>query len=466
MKHRVGVLSLSDGRGRVHESLLPVIERYNDELTMILEATGEVEVIRGSAPIACPEDARREAARLVQAGVVATVFHQPTFGFPHFAVIAAQILRPPFLVLAPREPDYPSVNGLLTIGTAFAQLEIPHVRIWGDIEDRSVLARVLAFIRSASAVNRLRGQVYGLLGGRSMGLYGAVPVPNLWIRKFGVDVDHVDQLEIVRRAELVDRQRVTAGLAWLTHHVAEIRYDDVQLTPSKLEYQVRTYLATKDIISDYGWDFLGIKCHYEMSEYQVTQCLSASLLNDPYDWEGPKEPTPASCEADSDGALTMQLLRLLSGGPASLLDIRFFDEEAGMWVLVNCGAAPTWFAARSDDPAENLRQTKLVPATPKYLGGGAHVWLQFREGPVTLARLQRAGDDYQMLILTGTVENHPPEKVRGFVDVWPIALARLDTPVDTLIQALNANHVHLVPGDLTAELEMVAGFLGVKVIRL
>ena len=82
MKHRVGILSLSDGRGRVHESLLPVIERYNDELTTILEDTGEVEVIRGSAPIACPEDTRREAARLVQAGVVTTVFHQPTFAFP------------------------------------------------------------------------------------------------------------------------------------------------------------------------------------------------------------------------------------------------------------------------------------------------------------------------------------------------------------------------------------------------
>jgi L-fucose isomerase-like protein len=71
-----------------------------------------------------------------------------------------------------------------------------------------------------------------------------------------------------------------------------------------------------------------------------------------------------------------------------------------------------------------------------------------------------------MLILTGTVENQPPEEVKGFVDVWPIALARLDTPVDTLIQALNANHVHLVPGDLTEELGMVGRFLGVEVIRL
>jgi hypothetical protein len=33
--------------------------------------------------------------------------------------------------------------GLLTVGGAFAQLKIPHIRIWGDIGEPEVLARVL-----------------------------------------------------------------------------------------------------------------------------------------------------------------------------------------------------------------------------------------------------------------------------------------------------------------------------------
>jgi L-fucose/D-arabinose isomerase len=465
-KHRIGLLTVSDGRQRVYESLEPVIKEYNDSLARVLEETGEVEVVQGTAPIASPEAARREAKRLVEMGVSATIFHQPIFGFPHFAAIVAQFLRPPFLVLAPREPNYPSVNGMLTIGSAFGQLEIPHVRIWDDIEKPEVLAKVMAFVRAAAAVNQLRGQVYGLLGGRSMGLYACAPAPNQWMRQFGVDVDHLDQLEIVRRAELVDAERVARGIDWLRSQMGDWSYDEEQLTPKRLEYQVRTYLATKDIIAEYGWDFVGIKCHYEMSEYQVTQCLSAAFLNDPYDWEGPKVPTPASCEADSDAALTMQLLRLVSGHPASLLDIRFFDEEVGLWVLVNCGAAPTFFADRSQNAAENLRHTKLTPVISKYLGGGAHVWFQFRQGPVTVARLQRAGDRYQMLLFKGEVEERPLESVTGAMATWPTAFARFEVTVETLLQRMNANHLHMIPGDFTQEMRLLGQFLDVEVIEL
>jgi L-fucose isomerase len=450
----------------VHEGLVPVIEKYNDLLVAALEATGEVEVVRGSTPINNPGAARREAEKLKQAGVAGVIFHQPVFGFPHFAVIAAQILDPPFLLLSPKEPDYPSLVGLLTVGGAFAQLEIPHTRIWGDIGEPEVLAQVMAFVRAASAVRRLRGQVYGLLGGRSMGLYSAAPAPNLWVRRFGVDTDHVDEWEVVRRAETISAERVAAGIAWLTEQMGDVRYDADHLTPPRLERQVRAYLATKDIVADYGWDFLGIKCHYEMSEHYVVQCVSASLLNDPYDWEGSKDTKVTSCEADSDGALSMQLLKLLTGQPVALLDVRYYDQQAGVWVLSNCGAAPTWFAARSEDPAQNLANVQLVPSTPKYLAGGAHIWFQFREGPVTLARLQRIGDTYQLVILKGNVEERPVESVTGSSSIWPLAFVRLDVPVETIVGNLNSNHLHLVSGDFTQEVQLAGQLLEIETINL
>jgi len=465
VKNRVGLLTLSDARSKVHNSLLTVVEDYNDRLVSALEATGEVEVVPGSAPVNSPDAARQEATRLLYAGVTGTIFHQPIFGFPSYGVIVAQILPPPFLILAPRDPDYPSFNGLIALGAAFAQLEIPHARVWGDIQDEGTLLQVLRFIRAVSAVRRLRGQVYGMLGGRSLGLYGNAPAPNLWIRKFGVDVDHADEFEIVRRAKSVTPEQVKAGVKWLAAQTSGIHYDERQLTVSKFEHQVRAYLATKEIITDYGWDFLGVKCHFEMSEYFVTQCLTASLLNDPYDWDGPKEPTVISCEADSDGALTMQIMKLLTGHPVSLNDIRFFDKDTGLWVLVNCGASPTWFAARSDDPAENLGKTALVPTITKYAGGGAHVCFQFREGPVTLARLQRSGDDYQLVVLNGQIEEKPLNNVRGEVENWPVAYVRLNVSDDTLVQKLNANHLHMVTGDLIEELELVAKFLGIEVVK-
>ena len=65
-------------------------------------------------------------------------------------------------------------------------------------------------------------------------------------------------------------------------------------------------------------------------------------LNDPYDWNGSKEPIVMACEADSDGALTMQILKLISGYPSVLLDIRSYDARNEIYVCCNCGALPSW----------------------------------------------------------------------------------------------------------------------------
>jgi L-fucose isomerase-like protein len=102
----------------------------------------------------------------------------------------------------------------------------------------------------------------------------------------------------------MDKERIARRVGRLTERMSDISYDDIQLTPSKLEQQVRAYLSTKDVITDYGWDFMRIKCCSQMSEYDVLQCLTASLLSDPYDWAGPKDIMAVSCEGDSDEAVT------------------------------------------------------------------------------------------------------------------------------------------------------------------
>ena len=72
----------------------------------------------------------------------------------------------------------------------------------------------------------------------------------------------------------------------------EIAYDGNQLTPEKLDFQLRCTIALKEIVERYQFDFAGLKCHFDMSEFFSVQCLGATFLNDPYDWRGPKEPVP------------------------------------------------------------------------------------------------------------------------------------------------------------------------------
>lgn len=457
---RVGIATVSDGRERVHQGLLPVIAAHVQRLAAFLAGECGAQVLR-TDPIHSPEEARAVAAELRAQTAQALIVCQPVFGFPHNAVSLVRDLALPTLLFAPWEPEYPALVGLLTIGGGLAQIGMPHGRIWGKLEDPEVQRRILAFCRGAGAVTALRGRVVGQLGGRSMGLYTTAADGAAWQAQFGVDLDHADQIEIVRRARLVPDEAVKAGLDWLQTH-AQILYDGKQLTPEKLATQVRGYLATKDIARELGWDAVALKCHYEMSEFQVTQCLTATLMNDPYDWEGDKEPIPTSCEADADGALTMLVMKLVSGLPTALLDVRFYDTSRAVYVLSNCGAAPTCFACTGGSLEACLSRTAFTPCTAKYLGGGAHVCLVFDSGPVTLARLSRDPQGYRMLIAGGEAMNLPLGEVEGSSTAWPHAFLQLGIEPQDLLQVLHANHVHLLRGDYRVELEEFCRFSGIR----
>ncbi len=466
MTIRLGLISFSDGRERVHQDILPDITQHENKIISILEETGDITVHRAQEVVHSHRSAREQARRLAALDLDGVIFNIPVFAFPNYIVIASQLLNVPFLLLTPHDTRYPGLTGLLAAGGALKQIDTPHERLWLDLDQPDSAAQIRTFARSARATSRLRGQVYGLIGGRSIGMgTGAAPA-ELWQQIFGVDVDHVDQSEVLRLADLVPADEVKAAKAWMEKHMLEIVYDGELMTPEKWDFQLRCYIALKEIVDHYQFDFAGIKCHFDMSEFYSVQCMSAAFLNDPYDWNGPKEPVPLACEADSDGALTMQILKLISGKPPSLLDIRFFDKNRQVYVLPNCGSAPTWFAARSDDPAENLARVRLVPSISKYAGGGAHVQFVFKGGELTLARLTRSPEGYQLVIALAEAVEFPLPEVQGTTSRWPHAFVRLDVEPKKLIHTLQANHLHGIAGDYREELLTFARMLGIKTVVL
>ena len=460
---KVAIVAVSDGRERVHQGLLPVIAGHAERLERFLVDSGEAQVLR-TQPIHHPEEARAVAARIRAEGVQAVIFCQPVFGFPHNAVSLIRDLGLPTLLYAPWEPNYPALVGVLVIGGGLSQMGLAHKRVWGDLADAETQRQLLAFVRGGAGATALRGRVVGQLGGRSMGLYTTAADGALWQSAFGVDLDHADQSEIVRRANGIDQERVWVGVRWLLQN-AEVQLDEQQLTEAKLLAQVKAYLATKDIVRDLGWDALALKCHYEMSEFYVAQCLTASLMNDAQDWEGDKPIVPTSCEADADGALTMLAMHAICGQPTALLDVRFYDRAKALYVLSNCGAAPTSFAGPAGVPwQEALKRVAFCPCTPKYLGGGAQVRMVFAPGEVTLARLTRDPEGYRMLIAHGETVDLPLSEVEGAAPIWPHAFVRLGIGPQELVETLEANHLHLVRGDLRQELIEFCRFTGTRAV--
>jgi len=292
--------------------------------------------------------------------------------------------------------------------------------------------------------------------------------PMQWRRMFGVDVEHIDQLEIVRRAELISNGAAREMVTWLEKSAASVDYDGQRLTPEKLAFQARCYLATKEIIEELGLDFVAIKCMPDMTNHYIPQCISAALLPGPYDAQGNKQSIPMACEADGDGALTMELLNLVSGGSPTLFgDLSYLNEETSTIYLPNCGALCSWFAGRAEDPVDNLRHVELRPSFRP--SGGAITYFRAAPGPVTLARLYRRAGKYVMAIIYGEMVEPSKEEFQAFVAArgshqLPTAFVRVSLDFDALIDVYGSNHISGVAGYYVHELQHVCHLLDIEAI--
>ena len=461
-KTKIGVLTFSDGRQFVHRDVRDMNRGFQDRLANRLAADG-YEVVAGEL-VWSAETARTEARRLAERGCVATIFNYAVWAFPHFTAIASRFAPRPILTFSNVNPQYPGLVAMLAGAGTLNQLAVSFDRAWGDIEDDATYDRVRRFCLAAGVVDRLRGETYGLVGGRPMGMYTAVSNADDWMRRFGIDIEHIDQWEIVRRGERVDAGRVRAAREWLESW-GNVHYDGDRLTPEILERQVRSYYAMRELVEEWDLAFCGIKGQPELTNNYCTMDVAEAFLNDPYDWDGAKDPIVCATEADSDGALTMQILKHLAGTPALFADVRHYNAHEGFFDLVNSGEHATYFAGASLDPERNMPLVNFLPEVFYFPAGGASVQHLAAPGPATFARLTRKDGRYWMAILRGELIRFGDERderyMRETTWEWPHAFARFETAPEQLLSTYASNHVHAVYGDWVDELVTVCRALDV-----
>ena len=409
---KVGIPTFSDGRDFVHEGLVSFIANVEDRITAAYKGFG-AEVVRGTEVIRSNEIAVREGRRLAAQRPDITIFNYPVWAWPHFSVHAARATTGPFLLFSNIDPTYPGMVSLFAAGGSLDQIGRHHERLWGEVEEEAVSKRLRELVAAGYATSSLEGCTFARFGGRSMGMYTAVGRTDEWMARFGIDPEEVDQWEIARRAELVPASRTAAAREWLEKCAAGVHYDGKKLTPEILERQVRSYYALKEIIEEGHIDFCGIKGQPELTGYFATADIAEAFLNDPYDFDGPKAPVVCATECDMDGALTMQIMHKITRTPVLFADVRHYFTEEGIWDLENSGQHATWYAARSDDPAENMAKVHLYPEEWYFPAGGAAVHHLAAPGEVTLARLSRLNTRYRLQVTKGRFETYDDEKKRG-----------------------------------------------------
>lgn len=454
-------MSIKIALATVADSRLDFFARRKDLVEEELKNLGwlrndsNIDVIE-SRVIRSNRDVNTFAEEAMSFGAQSLVVHIPIWADPILTIKLCKHVPLPVLLLGNSRPETSSIVGLLGAGGALDQIDCPHVRVFdGGNESRK---SVIAFVRAAAVRSQLRGQTLGLFGGRSLGIFTAVADPAQWQQVFGVDIEFIDQMEIVKRANELSPEEIEKSTQWLLGRLGSVEFNGL-FTPKALDRQIRSYIATQQLIAEHGIDFVGVKCQPELSDGYASQCVSHMLMNGTMDAGGEKKPIVHACESDADGALTMQILHLLSGGKAAaLLDIRWFNQETGIWTLANCGAVAAPFFATEEDRS-GFSNIRMVPHVFGKGGGGA---LPAVVSPqqVTLARLCRKGGEYWMAIVSGKVEDVDREELNRTTNVFPQAFVSSSAGADFLAD-FGSNHIHMVSGDFTKEVAAFCELMGI-----
>jgi L-fucose/D-arabinose isomerase len=402
------------------------------------------------------ERAARHGRELHAQGAQLLVVYVAMWSYGSSVVAAAAESGLPVVIWTDTDVQYVGVVGASVCRGSLDEAGITNCLVYGDIEDPATQRELAVRCLGATAGTRLRGQTYGLMGSRSLGMYTAAVDPNQWRRQFGVDVESWDQLEVIERAREVPAAEVERHLAWTRREYGAILVKDEVMRAA-----IRMYLASREIVAQRGFDFVAVRCLPETPSTYTTFCYAIALLNDTSDADGPKKAICCACESDSNGALTMQILKHLGGAPVLFGDVRHVDLAKGEVWISNCGAQATQLARSRKD----VRWIEHGFQEFKWKIGGAAPQHISRPGHVTLARLTRIAGDYIMLIAGGEALDEPPEKLgETYWEFSPHSFVKLDADPRAFAQELRCNHLHMVYGDYVPHLIECCRVLGIRPI--
>lgn len=478
---KIGIVMLNDERKHVWE-------KNNHENEVILKKWAKTikrnfknaddsspEVVIGSKIIVSVEIAREVGEELAASNCKIIILCYNVWNFPIFIwpFINSFGKDKPILSLSNNNGKYPGNVGMLATDGALRQAGVKTHRIIGDPDDPDTRKKVFDWIRAAQAVANIKNEVYGLYGGHSMGMetgyFHLIPI----IKTIGTTCYQIDQLWLEKEMDKTDKKEVEKGLEWFENLMKNrIGYDGKILTPDTLKTQISLYLAIQKVNKENGFDFCGLKGQRELTEYLCVGDVAEMLLNDPYDWNGEKEPTVCATEGDAFAALTMQMLKYLSGGlPVLFMDTRLYHKDRDIWDFCNSGNHSSWYAAQCSDPYENFKKISFRPALEFYFkAGGASVEFNAAPGRMTFARLGIWDDKIYMIMIRGKsldLREKEREMLNKETDItWPHVHARLDCSFNEFLSVFPSNHIMGVAGDCLESLIYLCEISGIVPVIL
>ncbi|MDP8244091.1 MAG: hypothetical protein P9L94_08430 [Candidatus Hinthialibacter antarcticus] len=476
----IGIAMLNDEREHVYTQNNPVnmevVQNWTDFIRKrVKNIDGSApEVVAASEIIVDTRSAQRIGEELSRANCKQVIMLYNVWNFPFLAWPFLNSLGDvPVLSLSNNNGAFPGNVGLLATDGGLRQAGKRTHRIVGDLKDKKTQRRVIDWVRASQAVTTIHNEVFGLYGGHSMGMETGFAHLTPTLKSLGCTIRQIDQLWLVKVMETVDQDEVRKGREWYESLLGDrMLYDGNMLTPQTLETQISLYLAMKQVNEEKGFDFCGLKGQREMTEHVCLGDVPEMILNDPYDWNGPKESMVCSTEADFYAAVTMQMMKYITGGlPTLFMDVRLYHPKLDLWDWCNSGNHSSYFAERSMKPEKNFKKITFHPALEYYFkAGGASVEFDAAPGQMTFARLGLWDEKPYMVIVKGESVKLPAKDRKKLNDqtnpTWPHVHARLECDFEEFTSVFPCNHVLGVEGDQVQPLVYLCEISGIQPVVL
>ena len=285
--------------------------------------------------------------------------------------------------------ERPGAVYLAAVLAGHAQKGLPAFGIYGhEVQDvdmvetipEDVKEKLLRFGRAAIAVATMRGKSYLQIGSQCMGIAGSIMDQDFMEEYFGMRVESVDEVEILRRMEegIYNEEEYQKALAWTKEHCKEGRDDNPDFVKfsdeekeKQWEFTVKMYCIIKDLMTGnknlpegceeeiVGHNAIvgGFQGQRQWTDHWPNCDYPEALLSSTFDYEGAREPYTLATENDVLNGMGMLFMRLLTHRAQIFADVRTYwsgdavkrvadyelegkaKESDGIIHLLNSGAA-------------------------------------------------------------------------------------------------------------------------------
>lgn len=488
-KNIVDIYLPLDSRAEPNAEVWPVVQNQLAELTAVVKGFGwEPHVLNPDKPVASVA----EGIQVIKKAKGSRFIN--FFGgwaYPDFSVSPMWQLQPevPKLMLGSQISDYPGAVGLLAALSGTEQVGIKTDRLYVDkFEQQSdYSAAIGTFLESGrykprypdtinievnsaqrekarQVLQQLSGSIYGAIGPRSMQMWNKISDAD-FLKHFGIVREGFDGLRLLKMTEKIPDEKAEHALEFLLAKGMDIRLGQdpvTELTRDMVLFQMKVYYALLELKKQFGLDFMGVQDQLDWIEHYPATDLTLGLLNNRLRPESDGETIVTSTEADDGAALTMQVLKLLSGGePAGFNDLRYWDSQQGLYWFVNSGALAPYFAYGNHDSLKGAWSERQTYMYFKQGGGTSSVVVR-APGAITWARFSYR--DRQLYLCAGRgvtdvpTEDQWQERARSCSPDWPQWYIKLCCRIE---EKINSNHPMTVRGDYLAELKALAEEAGI-----